>query len=148
MATLETLHDTVAPIFDQVQVSVANHRKNCVALCKIHANAVKTGQAPTRGSQRFPGERRFTKVFVDMLARVLVVKKGMQPADRVVKFVGSYITYVSDKGACSPAVTVHVDMPTTILLQVSPRRHHPAPPQIPPIPIHHSRDSSRTCSNS
>ncbi|KAI0092243.1 nuclear condensing complex subunit [Irpex rosettiformis] len=102
MASLEALHDTIAAIFDQVQISLANHRKNSVALAKAHAHAVKISQTLPRGSQSLTGERRFKKAFVDMLARVLVVKKGVQPADRVVKFVGAYVAYISAKGLSLP----------------------------------------------
>ncbi|KAI0696172.1 nuclear condensing complex subunit [Cytidiella melzeri] len=98
---LEALFREVSAIFDQVQVSTANHRKNSVSLLKIHTKSVASVQKLTDRTQRPVGERRFTKVFVDMLGRVLVVKKGVLPADRVMKFVGAYVAYISDKGPSS-----------------------------------------------
>ena len=97
--SLETLPQGVAAIFDQVQTSVANHRKNFVALFKLHSCGTAIGEVTPHGSHRLMGEHRFTSVFLDMLTRVLVLKKGVQPADRVIKFIAGYVKYISEKGA-------------------------------------------------
>lgn len=96
---MDALHTPIAAIFDQVQTSVANHKKNSIGLGKIHVEAVKNVQRLADGSLRLTGEHWFSRVFVDMLGRVLLVKKGVQPADRVLKFVGSYVAYILEKGA-------------------------------------------------
>jgi hypothetical protein len=52
------------------------------------------------GCIRFVGERAFEDCFIDMVNRVLVVKKGISVADRVVKFVAGYIEFLNAQGAC------------------------------------------------
>ncbi|TCD66080.1 hypothetical protein EIP91_001838 [Steccherinum ochraceum] len=97
---LTSLPETIPAIFDQAQVSTANHRKNCVALYKIHAQAALVTEKMMTGdgeATKLTGERAFSDVFVDMLNRVLVVKKGPPAAERVVKFIGTYVKYMSEK---------------------------------------------------
>ncbi|KAJ6451646.1 nuclear condensing complex subunit [Mycena sanguinolenta] len=74
---------SVAAIFDQAQTSIANHRKNCVALYKLHVK--KNDQS------------EFIAGFLDMLSRVLVVKKGPPPVDRIFKFAAQYVRFVNEK---------------------------------------------------
>jgi condensin complex subunit 3 len=99
---LETVHEAIATIFDQVQTSLANHKKNCVALYKLHLRAAEVAR-PTQKKNgttttKFVGERAFADAFLDMLNRVLEMKKGPAAADRIVKFVGSYVQYLNEKG--------------------------------------------------
>ena len=90
---------TVPKIFDQVQVSVANHQKNCVALHKIHAEAAEfTEPIDSRAMNKLTGEKMFAEVVQCLLFRVLVLKKGVTTADRVVKFIGAYIKFINEKG--------------------------------------------------
>ena len=99
---LHDLPDKVATTFDQAQTSVASHRKNCVALYKLHVQAagvtelVKSGKAT-----KLVGERAFGDAFIDMITRVLVIKKGPAAADRVVRFIGTYVKFMNEKGACN-----------------------------------------------
>jgi condensin complex subunit 3 len=96
----EKLRESIAAIFDQVQLTLANHRKNCVALYKLHQQAATITQPSRKDSViKLAGEKAFDDVFVDMVNRVLVVKKGPATADRVVKFVGSYVKFMNEKGA-------------------------------------------------
>lgn len=96
---LEDLYDSIANIFDQAQVSLANHKKNCVALYKLHTKAAAITQPAKKGNGlRLVGEKAFQDVFVDMVNRVLVVKKGPANADRIVKYVGSYVMFMNEKG--------------------------------------------------
>jgi len=89
----------VPKILDQVQVSIANHQKNCVALHKIHAKAAEfTEPTNSRGTNRLTGEKLFIEVMYLVLFRVLVLKKGVTTADRVVKFIGVYIKFINEKG--------------------------------------------------
>ncbi|KAF7357433.1 hypothetical protein MSAN_01339300 [Mycena sanguinolenta] len=74
---------SVAAIFDQAQTSIANHRKNCVALYKLHVK--KNDQSD------------FIAAFLDMLSRVLVIKKGPPPVDRILKFAAQYVRFVNEK---------------------------------------------------
>ena len=92
-AIIDDIHDNVSARLDEVQSSLANHRKNCVALYKLHVQASKVVQG-----KDLAGEVAFEDEFLQMMARVLVVKKG-QTAERVVRFVGTYVRHVTAKGA-------------------------------------------------
>ena len=96
---LENLHESIADIFDQAQVSLANHKKNCVALHKLHIKAAAITQPAKKGNGlRLVGEKAFQDVFIDMVNRVLVMKKGPTNADRIIKYVGSYVKFMNEKG--------------------------------------------------
>ncbi|KAF8207192.1 nuclear condensing complex subunit [Mycena galopus ATCC 62051] len=85
------LQTAIPLIFEQVQASRANHQKNFVALHKLHLEAERTKQ--------LAGEREFADIFKALLARVLNVKKAVEPADRVARFVGGYIKYLNERAA-------------------------------------------------
>ena len=105
----ETLDTAIPTIFDQVQQSAANHRKNCTTLHKLFLQAASIRQpAKDRRALKLVGEKRFYDVFVDMIARVLAVKKGCVAADRVIKFVGSYVQFALQKGMLYPILSNHV----------------------------------------
>jgi condensin complex subunit 3 len=95
---------TVVPrILDQAQISVANHQKNLVALYKLQTEAAQYTESVRRGrgnGVKLVGERIFEQAVLQMLTRVLPVKKGATQADRVIKFVGGYIKFVNEKGGC------------------------------------------------
>ncbi|KAH0581314.1 hypothetical protein H2248_012409 [Termitomyces sp. 'cryptogamus'] len=94
----DNLAESIAAIFDQVQLSLANHRKNCVALYKLHQQAAAVTQTGSNGAVvRLVGERKFGDAFIGMVNRVLVVKKGSATADRVIRFIGSYVKFVNEK---------------------------------------------------
>ncbi|CAK5265065.1 unnamed protein product [Mycena citricolor] len=77
----QKLREQLSGIFDQVQTSLANHRKNYVALHKIHSKAEQ-------------GD--FVEVFLECVSRIMSLKKG--PAvDRVGKFIGGYVKFVNEK---------------------------------------------------
>lgn len=96
---LEDLRDSIVNIFDQAQVSLANHKKNCVALYKLHTTAAAITQPAKKGNGlRLVGEKTFQDVFIDMVNRVLVMKKGPSNADRIVKYIGSYVKFMNEKG--------------------------------------------------
>ncbi|TRM63723.1 nuclear condensing complex subunit [Schizophyllum amplum] len=89
---LEGLGGFMSGIFDQAQNTVANHKKNCVSLYKLHEQAAKvTEQAKNGQAVKLVGERAFTDAFIDMASRVVEIKKGPPAAERVVKFVGSCV---------------------------------------------------------
>jgi len=98
-STLDDLHESVSAIFEQAQLSLANHKKNCVALYKIHTNAAAVTQPGKNGNgAKLIGEKAFQDVFLDMISRVLVVKKGPVTADRIVKYVGAFVKFMNEKG--------------------------------------------------
>ena len=95
----ETLSVSIPKIFDQAQNTTANHQKNVVALHKIHSDAAAFTESVHNGrSIKLTGERLFEDAFIDVLCRVLVIKKGVSQAERIVKFVGAYTKYMNEQG--------------------------------------------------
>ncbi|KAJ7765255.1 nuclear condensing complex subunit [Mycena metata] len=92
----EGLQASLAAIFDQAQTSLANHRKNCVALYKIH---VKASVGDKKSRKETPDQADFIAAFLDMVSRVVGVKKGPATVDRIIKFVAQYVRFVNEKGA-------------------------------------------------
>ncbi|KAJ6514182.1 nuclear condensing complex subunit [Mycena vitilis] len=88
---VESLLASVAAIFDQAQTSLANHRKNCVALYKIHVKSA----VDKRGAGG--DQTAFIATFLDMVSRVVAVKKGPATVDRIIKFVAQYVRFVNEK---------------------------------------------------
>lgn len=96
---LDILETAIPAIFDQVQQSTANHRKNSTALHKLFLQAASVRNPSKDGrALKLEGEKRFFDMFIDMTARVLAVKKGCVAADRVIKFIGSYVQFALQKG--------------------------------------------------
>lgn len=98
---LQDLHANVSRIFDQAQVTTANHQKNFVALHKLQSEAARHTEALGNDRVKLTGERAFEKVFTRMICQILPLKKGATPADRVVKFVGGFVQFIQDKGTWS-----------------------------------------------
>lgn len=100
---LDSLGTAIPTIFDQVQSSAATHKKNCIALYKLQTASAAVLETISKGKKaeeiRLIGEKTFTEVFIDMVNRSLVVKKGVPTADRIVKFVGSYVKFLGEKSA-------------------------------------------------
>ncbi|KAI0777818.1 nuclear condensing complex subunit [Trametes elegans] len=85
-------------IFDQAQTTAANHQKNFVALYKLHTDAAAITESVQNGrSLKLTGERVFQDIFMDMLTRVLPLKKGTTVADRIVKFTAGYTKFITEK---------------------------------------------------
>ncbi|KAI6000302.1 nuclear condensing complex subunit [Pisolithus orientalis] len=95
----EALSVSIPKIFDQAQNTTANHQKNIVALHKIHLDAAAFTESVHNGKAiKLTGERNFEDAFIDMVCRVLVIKKGVSQAERIVKFIGTYTKYLNEKG--------------------------------------------------
>ncbi|KAG6886151.1 hypothetical protein C0993_000669 [Termitomyces sp. T159_Od127] len=86
----------VPRIFEQAQTSVANHQKNLVALYKLQTEAALCTEEVRKG-RKLVGEKIFEEAILHVLLRVLPLKKGVTPADRVVKFIGGYVKFVNEK---------------------------------------------------
>ncbi|KAF5357042.1 hypothetical protein D9756_006730 [Leucocoprinus leucothites] len=95
--SLDNLQDAIANIFNQVQGSLANHKKNCVNLYKLHVQAADHIESNSRTTVKLVGEDAFAQVFMEMVARALTVKKGVASADRIIKFIGSYLKYINER---------------------------------------------------
>jgi condensin complex subunit 3 len=101
LPALHAMHEqfflSISLIFDQVQASQANHRKNFVTLYKAHMEAADYIEETPRGT-RIVGEMQFQEAFSSSLLRTLSVKKGVTEADRVLKFIGGYVKFINEKG--------------------------------------------------
>lgn len=93
--SLNGLQNAIANVFSQVQISSANHKKNCVNLYKLH---VQIAGSDGRDTAQLVGEDAFVQVFCDMMTRVLTIKKGAAPADRTIRFIGFYLKYINERG--------------------------------------------------
>ncbi|KAG6908746.1 hypothetical protein DXG01_003450 [Tephrocybe rancida] len=88
----------IPKILEQAQITTANHQKNLVALYKLQTEASQCTEEVRKGrGVKLVGEKIFEEAILQMLMRVLPVKKGVLQADRVVKFVGQYIKFVNEK---------------------------------------------------
>lgn len=97
--TLDSLATELPTIFDQVQVTTANHQKNYVALYKLQAEAAKVTITVQNGkSVKLIGERAFEDAVLALLSRAMPIKKGESVADRVIKFVGGFTKFINEKG--------------------------------------------------
>lgn len=93
------LPESLPRIFEQAQISTANHQKNFVALNKLHHAAASVTEPMQNGIEiTLTGERRFEELFISMLLRVLPLKKGATVVDRIVKFVAGYVKFINEKG--------------------------------------------------
>ncbi|KAJ4495704.1 nuclear condensing complex subunit [Lentinula edodes] len=95
--SLDDVPAAIAARFDEAQKSLANHRKNCVALHKLHVQASRVKDPGKKNEDALTGEWAFGDAFIDMVNRTLAMKKGAF-ADRIVRFVGSYVKMMNDKG--------------------------------------------------
>ncbi|WVN89766.1 uncharacterized protein L203_104996 [Cryptococcus depauperatus CBS 7841] len=91
----DTFPSLLPPIFEQVQQTTANHRKNIVHLRKIQDQCASFTEETPKGIKLI-GEKAFNTLFIDMVNRILPVRKGVAVADRVVKFVASYVAYATE----------------------------------------------------
>ncbi|KAG8932901.1 hypothetical protein FRC01_011776 [Tulasnella sp. 417] len=95
---IEELSERLAPIFQQAQFSLANHRKNVVSLHQIHEQAAQVTESLGKGKGiQLTGEAAFNKAFISMVNRILPIKKGVSQADKSIKFVAAFVRYTSEK---------------------------------------------------
>ena len=119
---MDSLATELPKIFEQVQLTSANHQKNLVALYKLQTEASKITETVQNGkSIKLVGERAFEDTILTMLSRAMPVKKGAAVADRVVKFVGSFTKFINEKGASNYVICINVRM-TPIVSPCSSRR--------------------------
>lgn len=90
--SLDALTGNISSFFSETQHTLANHRKNAVALHRIHTQCAQVTEETPRGT-KLTGEKAFNSAFLDCLNRVLHIKKGIVQADRTLKFVATYATY-------------------------------------------------------
>ncbi|CAI2182005.1 16196_t:CDS:10 [Funneliformis geosporum] len=102
---LSSLSLFVPQIFQDVQKTVTNHRKNAAALrkfqlqCSTFNQVTRSSSISSRGSSGSDilGEVEFNKEFARNLNKILPLKKGQATAERVVTFIATFIKYCHDK---------------------------------------------------
>ena len=94
--TIAALPASIPPHFQEAQHTLHNHRKNIVSLHRIHLKAANVTEKTPKGT-RLIGEKAFNEVFFGCLDRVLHIKKGVQNADRICKFVAAYAVYAQEQ---------------------------------------------------
>lgn len=105
---LDSLPMLLPPIFEQAQHTTANHRKNHVSLRKIQEQCSTITEITPRG-MKLVGEKAFNVAFIDMVNRIVGVKKGVTVADRVVKFIASYVAYTTEQGELERLCAIQQD---------------------------------------
>ncbi|KAJ3510132.1 hypothetical protein NMY22_g16062 [Coprinellus aureogranulatus] len=100
-ASLALLPANLAEIFQEVQTSTVNHRKNCFKLFKLHAGAQATLEQTRSGGTKFTGGNVFEEAFVKCLCACLLQDdQEREPCIKlVVQFTGAYFEFVNDR-AC------------------------------------------------
>ena len=82
---MDDINNAIPNIFDQAQASTATHKKNRISLYKLHFGAASFTESGGKGRHqddvKLIGEKVFADMFVDMLSRVLVVKKSIPAAE-------------------------------------------------------------------
>jgi len=84
----------VGHIFEQAQLSTANHRKNFVTLSKLHLEAATQID---HGSSKIGPEDAFELLLLDMIMRVIPLKKGTPVVERTIKFCSGYLKFISQE---------------------------------------------------
>lgn len=98
------LRDKVSSVFDQAQTTTANHRKNCTILYKCQLDATLTAQRGRKAKTTINSNNNkdlFSDTFLDLVNRVLTIKKGTPNATRVVLFIIAYVKFALQKGRVS-----------------------------------------------
>ncbi|KAH6906767.1 hypothetical protein BKA70DRAFT_1428877 [Coprinopsis sp. MPI-PUGE-AT-0042] len=98
-ARLENICLEIPRIFDEAQKAISNHKKNCVALYKLHLEAEDFTTTDRKGQTRATGRKKFRVAFLSTFVRILPTKKGDGNGDRISKFVGMYIKHINEKYA-------------------------------------------------
>lgn len=97
--TTESLFESISSLFSLSQNSIATHRKNINTLHAIFTKAALVTQLSDDGeSIRLTGEKKFGEAFRNAVVYPLGVKKGVEQADRVVKFIAGFVGFAVEYG--------------------------------------------------
>ena len=99
LTKLDVMRANISSIFDQVQLSTANHRKNCVALYQCQLGTSRGVHRSRKDNLAIDAHDLFCGTFIEMVDRLLTVKKGTPNATRVVQFITAYVQFALQKGS-------------------------------------------------
>ncbi|KAF8547377.1 hypothetical protein OG21DRAFT_1479489 [Imleria badia] len=93
-------HEGAPPINSSPNGPNTANQKRVIALHKLHVDAAAFTESIHGGHsiKLTVGERFFEDTFIELLCRVVVVKKGVSQIDQIVKFVSAYVFYLNLKG--------------------------------------------------
>lgn len=99
----DELLSTVVPaqvraLYGASQHSVASHRKHVNALYALFLRASKV-RLDDGENVRLTGEKAFVDALRAVLVYVLAIKRGVEQADRLVKFTAAFIGFAVEQGA-------------------------------------------------
>lgn len=92
----------IPTLFSASQHSVATHRKNINTLHAVFLKAAAvTTPSPDGYSVRLTGEKLFGEAFRAAVLYPLGVKKGVEQADRLIKFIAGFVGFAVEYGPSS-----------------------------------------------
>lgn len=99
-ATVESLPNTIPQIFNDAQKPNANHRKHAIALRKIQEQCglnspIVEGQPQDIDEEN---EAKFNRAVIKCVNRILRIRKREPHADRIVRFIASFMQYTQQLG--------------------------------------------------
>ncbi|SCV72496.1 BQ2448_4033 [Microbotryum intermedium] len=90
----QTLQQQVPQLFGASQHSVASHRKNINTLHGLFLRAAQVTTLSNDGTTlRLTGEKSFGDVFRAAVVHPLGVKKGVEHADRIIKYIAGFVGF-------------------------------------------------------
>jgi condensin complex subunit 3 len=94
---ISSIHGALALIFQDAQSSNASHKRRINNLCKLHYEAASLVQHKDKGREQhgsvvLVGEKAFNRAFWEITMCILEVKRGVIEADRVVRFIGGFVS--------------------------------------------------------
>ena len=97
-----TLRTSICSIFADAQRTTAGHRKLVANLRKTQETCCCEPQ--TRG-KKGREEAEFNTEITRCIIRVVPVRKGEEPADRIVRFLGLFLRHASEKGKVNQLIS-------------------------------------------
>ena len=106
---LDRVAGIIGQSLDQAQRSGATHRKNIAILHKLlHQCANIVDKLPNGRGTKLSGEKAFVDALKGAVNKVVAVKKGVQQADRCVKFISGLVAYTVERGSYHQAILTRV----------------------------------------
>lgn len=107
--SLDGIPGIVGQALEQAQRTTATHRKNVAILHKLLLTSCNIVEKLENGKgTRLVGEKAFCDAVKASINKIVVVKKGVQQADRCIKFVCAFVAYASEQGQHASGIFVAV----------------------------------------
>ncbi|KAI8454387.1 nuclear condensing complex subunit [Phakopsora pachyrhizi] len=102
---MTNLSNSILNIFNKSQNSITSHRKLVIHLHSVFLSAIKIRDGEDEDEKaskdsssriRLIGERVFTETIYSVLDHLVITKKGVTEADRVIKFLRSFFAFATE----------------------------------------------------